>query len=373
MIKMKLFFSSIIILFFTNLWSSNTVPTIADGPYVNYRDKQIVVTTIYHDGNGKKYVGADSFAVSSKKSIELLVPTDEAGKKFVVKFKSKLENEKAEYNKVKKQFIVSDIEANFKAFRTLLQANGVIDENLDWTFGEGHLVLTGDFFDRGNQLNEVLWLIYSLEDKANAAKGYVHFILGNHEVMNLNADLRYVHPKYHENAQLMNRTYLSLFGDDTELGRWLRTKNIIERVGDMLCMHGGVSRYLNIMGLSLTEINGLARPYYADTSYNYPNVQTEIMFSDQGPLWYRGYYAGPANERATQGQVDSSLQLFRAKFIATGHTIVAHTVGLYFNGKVFNTDVPHAQGISEAILIEDNKFFKVNLKGERKEMVVEKS
>lgn len=77
---MKLFFSSIIILFFTNLWSSNTVPSIADGPYVNYRDKQIVVTTIYHDGNGKKYVGADSFAVSSKKSIELLVPTDEAGK-----------------------------------------------------------------------------------------------------------------------------------------------------------------------------------------------------------------------------------------------------------------------------------------------------
>ena len=63
-------------------------------------------------------------------------------------------------------FVVSDIEGEFKAFRQLLQGNNIIDENFNWTFGNGHLVLTGDFVDRGTLVTEVLWLIYSLEEKA---------------------------------------------------------------------------------------------------------------------------------------------------------------------------------------------------------------
>ena len=45
-------------------------------------------------------------------------------------------------------------------------------------------------------VTEVLWLIYSLEEKAKAAGGYVHYILGNHEIMNMSNDLRYVQNRY---------------------------------------------------------------------------------------------------------------------------------------------------------------------------------
>jgi hypothetical protein len=117
-----------------------------------------------------------------------------------------------------------------------------MDSAYNWIFGDGHLVLTGDFFDRGDQVTEVLWLIYSLEDKAKAVGGYVHFVLGNHEIMNLSGDLRYLHPKYVQNTVLLNEDYMgSLYGESSEIGRWLRTKNIVEKVGTILFAHAGIS------------------------------------------------------------------------------------------------------------------------------------
>jgi hypothetical protein len=118
------------------------------------------------------------------------------GKNIHVKLKPGLANEKAEHKKVGKMLILSDIEGNFAAFRKLLQANHVIDDNFNWTFEKNHLVLIGDFVDRGTMVTEVLWLIYSLEEKASAAGGYVHYILGNHEIMNMSNDLRYVQDRY---------------------------------------------------------------------------------------------------------------------------------------------------------------------------------
>jgi hypothetical protein len=51
-----------------------------------------------------------------------------------------------------KMLILSDIEGNFGAFRKLLQANHVIDDNFNWTFEKNHLVLIGDFVDRGTMV-----------------------------------------------------------------------------------------------------------------------------------------------------------------------------------------------------------------------------
>ncbi|MEO5581410.1 MAG: metallophosphoesterase [Saprospiraceae bacterium] len=357
---------SLIIMFFESNQLANGQSQV-DGPYVFYKRDKILVKTILSQDDIKS-VHIDSFPTSQKKNITLQVNTDEPGKTFSVKLKLRLEKENSETNKVSKQLILSDIEANIKAFRLLLQANGVIDADFNWTFGDGHLVLTGDFFDRGDQLQEVLWLIYSLEDKAKAAKGYVHFILGNHEIMNLNGDLRYVPKKYFDHAKLMGVTYLSLYWDDTEIGRWLRTKNIIEKVGDFLCMHGGFSPIMNQVALPLAKINSLARPYYADTAYAYPDPVTDLIYSDLGPFWYRGYYTG--KNKITIEQIDSTLDLYHVKHIAIGHTIVADVVNVSYNGKIFNTDVPHAKGFSEALLVENNKYYRVNTNGERKEFTL---
>ena len=337
-------------------------PGQSDGPYVSYKGDKIMVKYILDQG-GVKSVKEDSVALSEKANLSLTVLTDEPGKTFTVKMKSALQNEATEFADVSKQFIVSDIEGNFKAFRKLLQANNVIDTNFNWTFGTGHLVLTGDFVDRGNQQTEVLWLIYTLEEKAKAAGGYVHYVLGNHEIMNMSGDLRYLHPRYQEHAGLLNEKFVTLYGENAELGRWLRTKNVVEKIGEILFCHAGISSAVNRMDLSTLKINQLVRPYYPDSTYKYDTPQTDTLYSDLGPFWYRGYYHG--DKRASSMQVDSTLSKYGVKHIATGHTVIADTISVLYKGRVLNMDVHHAKGHSEALLLEDGKYYRVNAVGEK--------
>lgn len=337
---------------------------VTDGPYVMYADDKMHINYITRE-NGVNVLSTESLPLSAKAGQVIMVATEDPGKTFEVKLKPKLQAERSEWGKPKKQLVISDIEGNFAAFRKLLVANKVIDDNFNWTFDEGHLLLVGDFVDRGAQVTEVLWLIYSLEEKARAAGGYVHYVLGNHEIMNLSGDLRYLHPKYVEAASLMKKPFVELYGEASELGRWLRTKNVAEKIGDVLYVHGGISPLVYRVPFDVPMINKIARPFYADSVYNYPNAETEILYSDFGPFWYRGMYKA-GDPRVIEKEVDSSLMRFNTKHIVTGHTVVSDTVSMWFKGKVFNTDTHHAKGHSEGLLIEGgDKFYRVDANGNR--------
>jgi Calcineurin-like phosphoesterase len=344
------------------LSSFSTVEGQVDGPYVSYKGEQVFVRYILQNGTTKT-IQTDSMPVTQKETISLKVATDDPAKFFTVRLQKKLQNEKSDHKKVSKKLVVSDIEGNFGALRKLLQANGVMDADFRWTFGDGHLITTGDFFDRGDQVTEVLWLIYSLEEQAKAAGGYVHFVLGNHEIMNMSNDLRYLNPKYSEAAQLMSSHYMSLYDENTELGRWLRTKNVIERVGKLLFIHAGISQAVNEMDESINRINQLARPYYADTVYDYKYPQSDILMGDNGPFWYRGYFS--KSKPAPIEQIDQTLSKFSVNHIVVGHTVVADTISILHGGKLINVDVHHAGGHSEALLVEGDKFYRVNATGQK--------
>ncbi len=266
----------------------------------------------------------------------------------------------AAYKMPPKLFVLSDIEGEYDAFKKMLFAAGVMDQQFNWTFGAGHLVLCGDMLDRGAHVAECLWLIYYLEDKAKASGGMVHYILGNHEQMNLNGDFRYVNPKYLELAKEAGVDYNQFYSNNTELGQWLRTKNIMEKIGNRLFLHGGVSHYINEAARSLVTINTTARQYI-DKSEDSLNDMASLILLDDGPLWYRGYIMEPL---ASKEQVDSTLVLFNVNKIVVGHTLVPQITS-FFGGKVVGIDVPHAKGFSEGLLIENKKQYRINLKGDR--------
>ena len=129
-----------------------------DGPYVQYRNDSVFISYIMAN-NGTKILKKDSLKIQQKRKLSLNVMTDVPGKSFQVALKKELQNEKTEFPKVGKLLVLSDIEGNFAALRKLLQANKVIDEDFKWKFDNGHVVLLGDFFDRGQQVTEVLWCI----------------------------------------------------------------------------------------------------------------------------------------------------------------------------------------------------------------------
>ena len=333
-----------------------------DGPYVIYKNGRILVYEIEARGETLK-LKKEGHDESGRHKILLKVQTDEIGKFFRFPLQKDLADQASVYPEPSKLFILSDIEANFTALRKLLVEGHVIDSNFNWTFGDGHLVLTGDFVDRGNQQSEVLWLIYSLEDKAKAAGGYVHYILGNHEIMNLSGDIRYLQPKYHDVAELMETSYTYLIGPNSEIGRWLRTKNVVEQIGNMLFTHGGISSSINGLRLPVDTINQLCRPYYSDSLYHYADPRQDTLYGDQGPFWFRGYYKSTTGHESSV--IDSTLSLYKVEHIATGHTIISDTISVLYDHKLFNTDVHHAGGFSEALLKENGHFYRV-VKGEKK-------
>ncbi len=86
----------------------------------------------------------------------------------------------------------ADVHGAFSELVKLLQATGLIDTNLHWAGGAAHAVSLGDLLDRGPDARRVLDLIMRLQDEARSAGGSVHVVLGNHELMNLIGDWRYV-------------------------------------------------------------------------------------------------------------------------------------------------------------------------------------
>lgn len=295
----------------------------------------------------------------TRSKISLAMPGEEDAKRyFSFKLKQNTANERSEYPRPKKLFVVSDIEGNFRTLCKLLFKARVIDRSLHWVFEDGHLVVLGDCFDRGEEVTECLWLIYSLEEKARKAGGDIHFILGNHEIMNMNGDWRYVHPKY---AERKSGNSTALYSGNNELWRWLGTKNIVEKSGDILFVHGGIAPELVQNNLSVKEINDLARRYYSNINEAINVPMASLLFdSNTSPFWYRGYYIGTALEE----QIDSALRHFGVKTIVTGHTVL-NQVTTFFNGKVININTDHASGNSQGLLISKDRFYRLTVVGNK--------
>jgi Calcineurin-like phosphoesterase len=93
---------------------------------------------------------------------------------------------------VERVVAVSDIHGAYTAFERILERANLIDSAGAWIGDRTHLVVVGDVLDRGPDSRQALDLIMRLEREALAAGGRLHFVLGNHEVMNMTGDLRYV-------------------------------------------------------------------------------------------------------------------------------------------------------------------------------------
>ncbi len=272
-----------------------------------------------------------------------------------------------EFNGVDRILVVSDIHGDYEELVTLFRKAGVVDEALAWKWGKGHLVVNGDVFDRGDQVTEVLWLIYRLEREAKEAGGRVHYVIGNHEMMVLRGDDRYVNAKYVGGIPRYTATeHRDLYGPDMHLGRWLRTKHAAIKLNDIVFVHGGLGPEVVERDLDLDRLNELTRQVIDMGSI-------ELFFSDEpffvngseGPLWYRGYHYGREGryEMITSEQLDQVLGFFDASAVVVGHSEVGQVEQL-FEGRVYGVDVPvDGLGGFEALLWKDGAFHRVLVDG----------
>jgi len=340
-----------------------------EGPHVFRQGDAWVSKTIQGDAKQGFRVEEQRHAPDQPFRVEVAVPLDKS--RFSVQATPRFVTPPIRYRDDRPILAISDIEGNYRAFRDFLIRSRVIDAGLDWTFGNGHLVLLGDFVDRGASVTQVLWLIYKLEQDAARAGGRVHYILGNHEIKSLQGNFQSSHEKYFNVAAILGRQQAELFGDDAFLGRWLASKNTAEVINGILFVHGGLHPALADKPWSLDDINRIVRANYRRIWYPKQRPGSEDFLIDPrtGPSWYRGYFK---DDDLTQQQVEKTLARFDAVSVVVGHTL-HWRVKPFFEGRVFAIDVKHPLDhrstlpprSSEGLWLEGGKAWRVREDGSR--------
>src|ERR1700745_2585231 len=197
---------------------------------------------------------------------------------------------------------IGDVHGDFDDFVAILHRTGLTDPQNHWTGGKTTFVQLGDLLDRGPKPREGMELMMALEKEAPQVGGRVVGLLGNHEVMNIMGDLRYVTPlnyasyadsnsearqkaAYNEfekwkashgpllaelrqpmeltEAEWMARhpagfvEQREAFGPKGEYGKWLRGHAAIAEINAVVFLHGGISP--SVATLKLNEINSRIR------------------------------------------------------------------------------------------------------------------
>lgn len=327
---------------------------ITDGPYVFYENgetilkwiegEELIVETIDESNVGilKKNFGLDLKYEWLKENDN---PTDY----------------KQEYQNIDKIIAISDVHGQYKLFVKILREYNVIDKNNNWSFGNGHLVIVGDIFDRGPQVNEALWMVFKLEQQALEQGGRLHYTLGNHEEMIINKDLRYVNEKYLASADKMSQSYDQLFSEHTLMGKWLRTKPVVLQINDILFVHAGISPEVVEKGYTAEQINKA----FIHGILGQTKVETEqdsiltFLRGSKGPIWYRGYFRDPDLSR---DDIKKVLNHFDKNYIVVGHTSQESIVSL-FGDRVYGIDSSIKNGkYGEVLIYDKGDFFRGPIK-----------
>jgi hypothetical protein len=360
----KILLYMIITLFFSlNTYSAyypegETSGTINDGPYIfNIRDT-IKVKWIENNILTEKNITPGTFS-EIKNKFNLL-----CNYKDLKEVNSLKPFFNQSYSRIDSIAVITDIHGEYNTYINLLKATGIIDRNLNWNFGKGHLVVLGDSFDRGDMVTEVLWHLFGLEKQATAAGGMVHVLLGNHEVMVLDKNESYINEKYRKVEVIADIKYYDLYSENSILGKWLRSKPIIITLNKNIFVHGGISIELVRRNLNVRQINQdfAGKIVGKDLDVAKGDEEVDLLNDDNGPLWYRGYFT---DKNLSESRIDSILDFYGKEHIVVGHTS-SNEIRSFFNNKILAVDagIMNEQP-GEMLIIKNGIFYKGYSTGRR--------
>jgi hypothetical protein len=234
---------------------------------------------------------------------------------------------------------IGDLHGDYDQAIRVLKVAKVINEEKKWIGGsETIFVQTGDVVDRGKDTKDLYRLMKRLRREADSAGGQVISLLGNHEIMNMMEDYRYVtHEDIATFKGVINRK--KVFSAEGWIGKYLRGLNLTAIVGDTVFAHGGIHPSWAKVGVK--SINEQTVKFLTELKPD--DLWSVDLFGSNGPAWYRGYALEV--EKSICSQLDSALKAMKVNRMVLGHTVQeTGKITARCNGRVLLIDV----GISRA-------------------------
>lgn len=373
--KLRLFLSTLVLVLISSGMNAGTYHSkekkkekeerlSGDGPYIIYQpDGSVRVISVDRKGEI-----SDKVYKAFPENFTFQVSDHKGRYSFDVKLHS-IKRPDWNYPHPEKVFVMSDPHGKLDCVISLLEGNGIINDQYQWNFGKNHLVVIGDIFDRGKDVAQIFWLFYKLEEEAAKAGGHVSFLLGNHEALVLSSDMRYAKGKYKQLAQKLSLEYPRLFDLNTELGRWLATRNTMQTIGKDLYVHAGLGKAFYDKDLSIPTVN----KEMSKALFMSKNERKELsplsafLYGTEGPIWYRGLVReDPKYKPLAQDSLQMILKRYKVKHILVGHTLFSD-ISTFYNGQVIGVNVDNEKnqnkGFGRALLIDDEKYYVVGDKG----------
>ncbi|KAJ9072778.1 hypothetical protein DSO57_1023708 [Entomophthora muscae] len=218
---------------------------------------------------------------------------------------------------------IGDLHGDYDTALKTYRMAEIVDEEGHWMGGsELTVVQTGDVLDRGDDTIKLFRWIMQLQNEAAQAGGTMVQLLGNHEVMNLKEDYRYVTDQ--EIASFGGEeARAEAFSKDGWLGQYLRSRNITHQIGNTVFVHGGITS--NWAELGVDAINRESSGYLMDDSTKKLKRRKIFSSHEDSPLWFRGF-----SRDADCEQLSWALEALGANRMVMGHTITSdrkiHTI-----------------------------------------------
>jgi hypothetical protein len=310
------------------------------------------------------------------------------------------------FEHVDRVVVFGDLHGDYGKFHDMLVQAGLVDDKDHWSGGRTHLVQLGDVPDRAADTRRILDLLMRLEKDARKAGGMVHALIGNHEAMNMEGDLRYTTPaefaafadkdsparrnayyaayvaalKAHPPAEglpTFDEAFRARFDAEHPLGwaehraawsptgvygRWVLGHSALIRIDDAIYLHGGLGPAFQ--GFDIDTMDRAV----IDALKHKPQPAAgppDILWNEQGPLWYRGL---AQNDEAAEGPNVAAIQARHGvRRIVLGHTKQYPRVETRFAGAVVLTDIAPPSGCPEphAFLIKEGDVLTAVHRGQK--------